>query len=134
MPRRLLDLGFDGYVANLRFSVATHRFPGLPWNEGGPGRSLSQRVNDTVLRNASQITDRRKSAHSFRHNLTILVERNKIPESIMCAINGHTQGDRVDKRNYAVDRTVLEMQRVVDTPPFLDLPLAPYVPSQFADT
>jgi len=132
VPRRLLDLGFERYVDDVRASGATLLFPELPCNEGGPGRAVSQWVNDTVLRKLCQITDRRKSLRSFRHTLTTLMERNKIPESIMCAINGHTPGDSVDKRNYIADGTVLEMQRVLDTLPFPDLPLAPYVPSQFA--
>ncbi len=93
---------------------------------------MSQWVNDTVLRKLCQITDRRKSLHSFRHTLTTLMKRNKIPESIKCAINGHTPGDSVNKRNYVADGTVLEMQRVLDTLPLPDLPLAPYVTSQFA--
>jgi integrase len=131
VPQRLLDLGFERYLADVRASGATHLFPGLPWNEGGPGRTVSKWFNGIVLRKVCQITDRRKSLHSFRHTLTTLMERNKIPESIMCAINGHTPGDSVDKRSYVADGTVLEMRRVLDTLPFPDLPLAPYVSGQF---
>jgi integrase len=131
VPQRILDLGFERYLADVRASGASHLFPGLSWAEGGPGRVVSQWVNDIVLRKVCQITDRRKSLHSLRHTLTTLMDRNKIPESIICAINGHTPGTTVDKRNYVADGTVLEMRRVLDTLPFPDLPLAPYVSGQF---
>lgn len=131
VPQRILDLGFERYLADVRASGASHLFPGLSWAEGGPGRAVSQWVNDTVLRKICHITDRRKSLHSLRHTLTTLMDRNKIPESIICAINGHTPGTTVDKRNYVADGTVLEMQRVLDTLPFPDLPLAPYASGQF---
>lgn len=132
VPQRILDLGFKRYLADVRASGANHLFPGLPWAEGGPGKTVSQWFNDTLLRKVCRITDRRKTLHSLRHTLTTLMDRNKVPESIICAINGHSVGDSVDKRNYVADGTVLEMRRVLDTLPFPDLPLAPYVSAKFS--
>ena len=31
------------------------------------------------------------------------MDRNKVPESIICAINGHTSGTTVDKQNYVAN-------------------------------
>ena len=132
VPKRILDLGFERYLADVRASGATHLFPGLPWAEGGPGKTVSQWFNSTLLRKVCRITDRRKSLHSLRHTLTTLMDRNKVPESIICAINGHSVGSTVDKRNYVADGTVLEMQRVLDTLPFPNLPLTPYVSARFS--
>lgn len=45
VPQRILDLGFERYLADVRASGASHLFPGLSWAEGGPGRAVSQWVN-----------------------------------------------------------------------------------------
>lgn len=131
VPQKLLDLGFDRYLEDVRASGASHLFPGLPWNEGGPGRTVSQWFNDVILRKSCGITDRRKSLHSLRHTMTTLMDRHHVPDSLICAINGHSTGDTIDKRNYVADGTVLECQRVIDTLPFPDIPLAPYVSERF---
>jgi hypothetical protein len=42
VPRTLLDLGFERYIEEVRVSGSTLLFPGIPWEEGGPGGSVSQ--------------------------------------------------------------------------------------------
>lgn len=132
VPQKLLDLGFEQYVADVRASGAKHLFPGLPWQEGGPGKAVSVWVNKVLLRKVCGITSRRKSMHCLRHTLTTLMERNKVPESIMCSINGHSPGGTIEKRSYIANGTVLEMQRVLNTLPFPELSFALYSTEQFS--
>ncbi|MGH8157674.1 MAG: tyrosine-type recombinase/integrase [Rhodanobacter sp.] len=131
VPQRLFELGFDRYLEDVRASGAKHLFPGLPWNEGGPGRAVSQWVNDTVLRKECAITSHRKTLHSLRHTLITLMEREHIPKSIVCAINGHSTGNHTEQKNYIADGTVLEMREVLDSLPIVDPPMAPYVSERF---
>ncbi|WP_285404047.1 site-specific integrase [Luteibacter sp. ME-Dv--P-043b] len=132
IPRAILDLGFERYLADVRASGSEVLFPGLRWAEGGPGQTLSEWFNGTHLRKTCEITSKRKTLHCFRHNLTTLMDRTKVPESIICAINGHSTGVSIDRRNYIADGTVLECQRVLDALPFPELALEPYVSSRFA--
>lgn len=132
VPRAILDLGFEQYLADVRASGSELLFPGLRWAEGGPGQGISEWFNGTHLRKVCQITSKRKTLHCFRHNLTTLMDRTKVPESIICAINGHSTGVSIDRRNYIADGTVLECQRVLDALPFPELALEPYVSSRFA--
>lgn len=132
VPQTVLDLGFERYVEDVRASGSGLLFPGLRWDEGGPGQPVSQWFNQIHLRKTCEITSKRKSLHCFRHNITTLMDRNKVPESIICAINGHSTGVSIDRRNYIADGTVLECQRVLDTLPFPELTLEPYVSDRFA--
>lgn len=133
VPRVLLDLGFEDYLDDVRTSGAAELFPGLNRHqEGGPGKTVSQWFNGLHLRETCGITSPRKTLHSFRHNLTTLMERCNIPDSIMQAINGHSPGEGVDRRSYIADATVLECQAVLDALPFPKLGLVPYAPGRFA--
>ncbi|MHB1059063.1 MAG: hypothetical protein ACYC0F_14385, partial [Rhodanobacter sp.] len=69
VPARLLELGFERYVADVRGSGATHLFPGLQWPEGGPGRTTSRWFNQHHLRHTCGITSAKKSLHCFRHDV-----------------------------------------------------------------
>lgn len=132
VPQAILDLGFGRYLDDVRTSGSDLLFPGLRWDEGGPGQPVSQWFNQIHLRKTCEITSKRKSLHCFRHNITTLMDRNKVPESIICAINGHSTGVSIDRRNYVADGTVLECQRVLDTLPFPELKLEKYVSDRFA--
>jgi integrase len=131
VPEVLRNLGFERYLEDVRESGSEWLFPGLIWEEGGPGRTVSQWFNDSHLRKACQIKSPRKTLHCFRHNLTTLMERAGIPESIRQSVNGHSPGTGLDQRHYVADGTVLECQQVLDRLPFPDLPLVHYVPGRF---
>lgn len=131
VPKTLLDLGFERYIEEVRASGSTLLFPGIPWEEGGPGRSVSQWFNGIHLREVCGIKSPRKTLHCLRHNLTTLMERRKVPDSIICAINGHSPGEGVDKKTYVADATVLECREALESLPFPNLPLEPYVSGRF---
>lgn len=132
VPQALLDLGFERYIDDVRASEARDLFPGLnKHQEGGPGATVSHWFNATHLRQTCGITSPRKTLHCFRHNLTTLMERNKVADSIIHAINGHSPGDGIDRRHYIADGTVLECQAVLDRLPFPNIPFTPYVAGRF---
>lgn len=131
VPEVLRDLGFEQYVQDVRDSGSEWLFPGLVWEAGGPGRTVSQWFNDSHLRKRCNILSKRKSLHCFRHNLTTLMERAGVPDSIRQAINGHSPGRDLDRQHYVADGTVLECQEVLNTLPFPALPLVRYQSGRF---
>lgn len=131
VPQTLLDLGFERYIEDVRASGSNLLFPGIPWEEGGPGRTVSQWFNGIHLREVCGIKNPRKTLHCLRHNLTTLMERRKVPDSIICAVNGHSPGEGVDKKTYVADATVLECQQALEALPFPALPLEPYASGRF---
>lgn len=132
VPQALLDLGFEQYLDDVRASKAHDLFPGLnKHQEGGAGATVSHWFNATHLRETCGITSPRKTLHCFRHNLTTLMERNKVADSLMHTINGHSPGEGIDRRHYIADGTVLECQAVLDKLPFPHIPTTAYVSGRF---
>jgi integrase len=127
----LLALGFQQYVADVRASGSQHLFPGLPWEEGGPGRVASRWFNQQLLRNACGIRDKQKTLHCFRHTLTTLAERARISEAIVRTINGHSDGRGIEKCSYVARGSLLECHRVLEGLEFAHRPTTPYVSKQF---
>ena len=132
VPARLLELGFERYVADVRASGAEHLFPGLEWPEGGPGRTTSRWFNKHHLRNACGITSAKKSLHCFRHTLTTRCDRAHVPKSVIQTINGHSDGQGVDARTYVARGSLLECKRALDGVTYPPLDLVPYVSERFA--
>jgi integrase len=132
VPARLLELGFERYVADVRASGSKHFFPGLHWVEGGPGRTTSRWFNKHHLRNACGITSAKKSLHCFRHTLTTRCERAHVPKSIIQTINGHSDGQGVDARTYVARGSLLECKRALDGVKYPPLDLVPYTSERFA--
>lgn len=132
VPDRLLKLGFERYVSDVRASGSAHLFPGLQWAEGGPGRTTSRWFNTHHLRNACGITSAKKSLHCFRHTLTTRCERAHVPKSIMQTLNGHSDGQGIDARTYVARGSLLECRRAVDGLKYPPLDLVPYLPERFA--
>lgn len=132
VPARLLELGFERYVADVRASGSAHLFPGLNWVEGGPGRTASRWFNQHHLRNACGIQSAKKSLHCFRHTLTTRCERAHVPKSIIQTINGHSDGQGVDARTYVARGSLLECKRALDGLTYPPLHLVPYASERFA--
>ena len=132
VPARLLELGFERYVTDVRASGSEHLFPGLQWPEGGPGRTTSQWFNRHHLRNACGITSAKKSLHCFRHTLTTRCDRAHVPQSVIQTINGHSNGKGVDARTYVARGSLLECKQVLDGVTYPALDLVPYVSERFA--
>jgi integrase len=132
VPRQLLDLGFEHYVADIRASGSQHLFPGLAWGEGGPGRTLSRWFNTHHLRQTCGIKSAKKSLHCFRHTLTTRCERKHVPNSIIQTINGHSDGQGVDQRSYVARGSLLECKRAMEGLRYPPLELVPYTSEQFA--
>jgi len=132
VPARLLELGFERYVADVRASGSEHLFPGLQWPEGGPGRTTSRWFNQHHLRNACGITSAKKSLHCFRHTLTTRCDRAHVPKSVIQTINGHSDGQGVDARTYVARGSLLECKRALDGVTYPPLDLVPYVSERFA--
>lgn len=132
VPARLLELGFERYLADVRASAATHLFPGLQWPEGGPGRTTSRWFNQHHLRHTCGITSAKKSLHCFRHTLTTRCDRAHVPKSVIQTINGHSDGQGVDARTYVARGSLLECKRALDSVKYPPLDLVPYVPERFA--
>jgi len=133
VPKQLLDLGFERYLADVRASGSDRLFPGLPWHEeGGPGRAISRWFNKHHLRGACGIRSEKKSLHCFRHTLTTRCERAHVPKSIIQTINGHSDGLGVDARSYVARGSLLECRRVLDRLEYPPLELVPYASERFA--
>jgi hypothetical protein len=45
------------------------------------------------------------------------MERRNVPESIICAVNGHSPGEGVDKKTYVATAMVLECRDVLASLP-----------------
>lgn len=134
VPQALLDLGFEQYLDDVRASKAHDLFPGLNKHQlGGAGSTVSHWFNATHLRETCGITSPRKTLHCFRHNLTTLMERNKVADSLIHTINGHSPGDGIDRRHYIAEGTVLECQAVLDGLPFPQIAMTPYLSGRFDD-
>jgi integrase len=134
VPQTLLDLGFEQYLDDVRASKAHDLFPGLNKHQlGGAGSTVSHWFNATHLRETCGIASPRKTLHCFRHNLTTLMERNRVADSLIHTINGHSPGDGIDRRHYVAEGTVLECQAVLDGLPFPYIPTTPYVTGRFDD-
>lgn len=132
VPQALLDLGFEQYLEDVRASKAEDLFPGLnKHQEGGAGKTVSGWFNGTHLRETCGITSPRKTMHCFRHNLTTLMERNKVADSLIHTLNGHSPGDDIDRRHYIAEGTVLECQAMLNGLPFPYMPTTPYVAGRF---
>jgi integrase len=129
---RLIGLGFEAYVDDVRRSGAVHLFPGLTWKADGPGRVVTQWFNGRHLRKLCGITTPSKTLHCFRHTITTLADRSFIPDSVMRTINGHSDGVAIDKRSYVARGSLLECKRALEKLPFPDLDLVPYTPDRFA--
>lgn len=133
VPKQLLDLGFERYLADVRSSGSDRLFPGLPWHEeGGPGRAISRWFNKHHLRAACGIRSEKKSLHCFRHTLTTRCERAHVPKSIIQTINGHSDGQGVDSRSYVARGSLLECRRTLDRLDYPPLELVPYASERFA--
>ncbi len=132
VPARLLELGIERYVADVRASGSEHLFPGLQWPEGGPGRTTSRWFNQHHLRHTCGITSTKKSLHCFRHTLTTRCDRAHVPKSVIQTINGHSDGQGVDARTYVARGSLLECKRALDGVTYPPLELVPYVPERFA--
>lgn len=132
VPARLLELGFERYVADVRASGSEHLFPGLQWPEGGPGRTTSRWFNRHHLRHTCGITSAKKSLHCFRHTLTTRCDRAHVPKSVIQTINGHSDGQGVDARTYVARGSLLECKRALDGVMYPRLDLVPYVSERFA--
>lgn len=132
VPARLLELGFERYVADVRESGTAHLFPGLQWPEGGPGRTTSRWFNQHHLRHTCGITSAKKSLHCFRHTLTTRCDRAHVPQSVIQTINGHSDGQGVDARTYVARGSLLECKRALDGVKYPPLDLVPYVSERFA--
>ncbi|MHB1056680.1 MAG: hypothetical protein ACYC0F_02210 [Rhodanobacter sp.] len=129
---KLIELGFEAYVDDVRRSGAVHLFPGLTWKTDGPGRVVTQWFNGRHLRKLCGITTPSKTLHCFRHTITTLADRSLIPDSVMRTINGHSDGVAIDKRSYVARGSLLECKRALEKLPFPDLDLVPYTPDRFA--
>ncbi|GAB2559100.1 hypothetical protein GCM10027065_32830 [Rhodanobacter koreensis] len=132
VPARLLEMGFERYVADVRASGSEHLFPGLQWPEGGPGRTTSRWFNQHHLRHTCGITSAKKSLHCFRHTLTTRCDRAHVPKSVIQTINGHSDGQGVDARTYVARGSLLECKRALDGVTYPPLDLVPYVSERFA--
>jgi len=130
---RLLELGFERYVADVRASGSEHLFPGLAWAEGGPGRTVSRWFNKYHLRQTCGITSSKKSLHCFRHTLTTRCKRANVSNGIVITINGHSDGQGVDDRYYMARGTLLECQKALEQVKYPPLELVPYASERFAD-
>lgn len=134
VPQAPLDLGFERYIDDVRASEAEELFPGLNRHqEGGARTTVSGWFNGTHLRETCGITSPRKTLHCFRHNLATLMERNKVADSLIHALNGHASGEGVDRRHYVTDGTVLECQAVLDGLRFPQIAMTPYPSGRFDD-
>lgn len=129
---KLIKLGFETYLADVRKSGALHLFPGLTWGVDGPGRVLTQWFNGSHLRKQCGIATHTKSLHCFRHTITTLADRCLIPKSVMRTINGHSDGPAIDEKSYVARANLLECKNALEKIRFPDLKTAPYQPDQFA--
>lgn len=129
---KLLELGFDAYLTDVRKSGAVHVFPGLRWSVDGPGRAMTRWFNGAHLRKECGIASRTKTLHCFRHTITTLADRCWVPKSIMRTINGHSDGEKIDERSYVARGSLLECRQALEKIEFPDLDLPPYEPGRFA--
>ena len=128
---KLIELGFENYVADVRKSGAIHLFPGLTWATDGPGRVVTRWFNGPHLRKICGITSHSKSLHCFRHTITTLADRCWVPTSIMRTINGHSDGSDIDKKSYVARGTLLECKKALEKIEFPELSLVAYTPGRF---
>jgi integrase len=129
---KLIELGFETYLADVRKSGALHLFPGLTWGTDGPGRVLTQWFNGAHLRKECGIATHTKSLHCFRHTITTLADRCLIPKSVMRTINGHSDGPAIDEKSYVARANLIECKNALEKIRFPDLNTAPYQSEQFA--
>lgn len=128
---KLIELGFEAYVADVRKSGAIHLFPGLSWSIDGPGRALTQWFNGPNLRKICGITSHTKSLHCFRHTISTLADRCWVPPSIMRTINGHSDGSDIDKKSYVARGSLLECKNALEKIDFPEISLVAYTPGRF---
>jgi integrase len=129
---KLIELGFETYLADVRKSGAVHLFPGLTWGTDGPGRVLTQWFNGRHLREQCGISTHTKSLHCFRHTISTLADRCLIPKSVMRTINGHSDGSAIDEKTYVARANLLECKNALEKIRFPDLKTAPYESARFA--
>jgi integrase len=128
---KLLELGLEAYVEDVRRSGSQHLFPGLSWGKSGPGRTTTLWFNGTHLRKKCAITTSLKTLHCFRHTVTTLADRKMVPASITRTINGHSQGGSDADRAYTARGTLLECKAALEKTLIPEIEFLPYVPGQF---
>lgn len=128
---KLIELGFENYLADVRQSGAIHLLPGLTWGTDGPGRVITQWFNGPHLRKQCGITSHSKSLHCFRHTITTLADRCWVPTSIMRTINGHSDGKDIDKAAYVARGSLLECKKGLEKIEFPELPWVTYSSGRF---
>jgi len=94
LHEKLIELGFDEYVAKRRSAGAVRLFDLEPDAQGKFTKVLSNRLNRFIDRVLT--TDPRYVFHSMRHEFTDRAELSSIPARVANSIKGHAHGSVAD--------------------------------------
>jgi len=131
---KLIELGFMGYLEDVRRRGFKHLFPGLTWGENGPGGEISAWFNNGYLRNKCEIPERTKTFHSFRNTIQTLADRSsKVLSTAIDMICGYGRGTTVQRVHYITDADLDECHTALEEIPFPKLDLMPYKAHLFKD-
>lgn len=129
---KLIDMGFERYIDDIREYGSPHLFPSLDWSGYKRKRDLSRWFNGDHLRKSCGITSDRVSLHCFRHTLNTIADRWNVPKGVVVSINGHSDGNDVHEKHYRQRADALECQAYLEKLPFPELNLPEYNTGRFA--
>ena len=92
---KLIELGFNDYVAQRRAAGAKRLFNLTPDSNGKHTKGLSNRLNRYIDRVVTE--DPRYVFHSMRHEFTDRAELSEIPARVANSIKGHANATEGDK-------------------------------------
>lgn len=127
----LIANGFLDLVKQSRSWGRATLFPGLVWNENGPGDTTSDWFNRSFLRKTCAIQAKDKVFHSFRHNFATVGERSGLSDARIAIMLGHSAGDSVLRKHYVLRLSIEETRESMGRMKFLPLAHVPYVPAQY---
>jgi integrase len=126
----LIELGFLDYVEDLRQLKSRHLFPGLRWGKSGPGESISNWFNRTVLKKCG-ITTKQKTLHSLRHTFCTSAERHQVRIHRIARLVGHAPSGDTTLEHYVGEADVPECLKDIKKVRYSKLDIPKYNPDQF---
>jgi integrase len=134
VPNQVFAMGFGDYLNDLDRHGATELFPGLQEAEKRPGGSFSKYFNPALRKWG--VTDPSVTLYCFRHFLTTLMSKCRVPELVQDALFGHsssmmTVGQRTRTNHYINTTTPLTILEALDSLPFPQIDAKPYESGRF---
>lgn len=136
--RRLLPIhpvvqacGFLDFVEQARRWKRATLFPGLTWGVNGPGDSISDWFNRSLLRKRCGILAPTRTFHSFRHCFATYGERSRVPDARLAILLGHSSGQSILRTHYVKHASTFELIRDLSAIKFPSLEHASYDPERY---